>query len=262
MEEELKVERVAKGDRDVIDYLEKDIIRNALDIWGLAHESERYQLLVCRHGKDIKAHLSTYNTPEAIYMNLGGEELAAEALVSFVPTKAVVTTTNELSDLVNRQLKFDAIYPNDFMVVNRGEETLRSPEKASQLSREFENEYTTFGASFNVPQVPIEWIRESLDKNFIFGAFENGKLASVASLVAWLPQTAVIMGVETKPEFRRKGLASIAVSATVQEGLRRSQSCSLFVRSDNEQAIDLYRLLGFKKRGDEIWIDIGTGLIP
>ena len=180
-----------------------------MDIWGLEHESERYQLLVCHQGKDIKAHLSTYNTPEAIYVAFGGEEPEADALLSLVPTKAVLTTTNELGDLVKRKLKCDVIYPNDLMVVNRGEETLRSPEKASQLSREFENEYATFGLSFNVPQVPIEWIRESLDKNIIFGAFDNGKLASIASLVAWLPQVAVIMGVETKPSFRRKGLASL-----------------------------------------------------
>ncbi|MDH2901377.1 MAG: GNAT family N-acetyltransferase [archaeon] len=262
MEEELKVERVAKGDRDVIDYLGKDVVRNALDIWGLEHESEKYRLHVCRRGKDIKAHLSTYNTPEAIYVSLGGEELAADSLLSLVPTKAVLTTTKELGDLVKRKLKFDVIYHNDLMVVNREEETLRSPERASRLSSEFDNEYATFGSSFNAPQVPVEWIREGLNKNFIFGTFDNGKLASVASLVAWLPQVAVIMGVETKFEFRRRGFARIAVSAAVQEGLRRSQACGLFVRSDNQQAIALYRSLGFKKYGEELWIDIGTGLIP
>jgi ribosomal protein S18 acetylase RimI-like enzyme len=262
MEDYLEVVKVPKGDPYVITYLEMDIVRNALDIWCLETESDRYNLCVCRDGNEIKAHLSTYNTPEAIYVSLGGREPAVEVLLSLVPTKAVVTTTNDLGDLVKRKLRYDAIYPNDFMVVNRGEERLRSPDKARRLSREFEIEYSTFGSSFNAPKVSIEWIRDRLENDLIFGAFSDGKLASVASLSAWLPQMAVIMGVETRPEFRRRGLAAIVVSAAVQEALKRSQACSLFVRSNNQQAIALYRALGFKKRGEELWIDIGTGLIP
>jgi ribosomal protein S18 acetylase RimI-like enzyme len=262
MKDNFEISEVSKDDQEVISYLRKDIVRNALDIWGIAQESGRFRLFVCRENHEIKAHLSTYNTPEAIYVWLAGEPSAAELLLRLVPLKAVVTTTNDLGDLVRRNLKCDAIYPNDFMIVNRGEERLRSPEKATRLSRQFEIEYSTFGTSFNVPQMPIEWIRESLDKSIIFGVFDNGKLASVASLAAWLPEIAVIMGVETKPEFRGKGLASIAVSAAIQEGLKRSQACSLFVRSDNLQAIALYRSLGLKKAGEELWIDVGTGLVP
>jgi hypothetical protein len=133
----------------------------------------------------IKAHLSIYDTPEAIYTWFAGEqEAAVEALLPFVPAKTVLTTTVDLEDLVKRNLKSDAIYPNDFMVVNRGEEKLRSPSKAKPLSREFEVEYSTFGETFNVPPMPIEWIREMLDKNIIFGSFDGGKLVTVASLVA------------------------------------------------------------------------------
>lgn len=262
MQHGLKVEKISKSNLEIMDYLGKDVARNALDIWSLEHESDRYKLRVCRQGKDVKAHLGTYNTPEAIYISLGGVEEAAEALLPLVPTKAVLTTTNDLGDLVNRKLKCDAAYPNDFMVVGRGEEKLRSPELARRLSREFEIEYSAFGSSFNVPEIPMEWIRDRLDKNVIFGAFDNGKLASVTGLVAWLPQVGVIMGVETKVEFRRRGFARIVVSAAVQEGLKRSEACSLFVRSDNQEAISLYRSLGFKKQGEEVWIDIGTGLIP
>jgi ribosomal protein S18 acetylase RimI-like enzyme len=52
------------------------------------------------------------------------------------------------------------------------------------------------------------------------------------------------------------------VSATVREGLRRSKSCALFVRSDNYEAVRLYRRLGFGKFGDELSIDRGTGIVP
>jgi ribosomal protein S18 acetylase RimI-like enzyme len=258
----LQVARATGGDPQIVSYLRQDIVKNALDIWGLERETQRFQLFVSREGNEIRAHLSIYDTPEAIYTSLAGDQNAAEPLFELIPPRTVLTTDNQLGELVIQKRKCDAIYSNDFMLLNRGEQRLRTPEKARTLSLESEIEYSSFGSSFNVPTLPIEWIRETLQKSIVFGVFDEGKLASVASLVAWLPEIAVIMGVETKPEFRRKGLSSIAVSATVQEGLRRSRACSLFVRSDNEPAISLYRSLGFRKTGEELWIDIGTGLIP
>src|SRR5487761_457825 len=263
MEAEQRAKRAVWGDPHAIAYLGRDIVRNVLDIWNFQRSDKRYQLYVCRAGNDVKSHLGIYTTPEAVYVSLGGEPNAAESLLEFVPEKAVLTAPVMLRHLVERVLRWDAIYPNDIMVVKRGEERLRNSDLATRLSSKSDIEYSTFGSSFNVPAVPMEWIRECLDRDIIFGVFADGnKLASVASLVAWLPQVAIIMGVETKPEFRRRGLGATVVSAAVREALRRSQSCSLFVRSDNAAAVSLYTELGFKKVAEELWIDMGTGLIP
>lgn len=258
----LRVERARRNEADVVAYLERNIVRNALDIWNLGQEDSRYELHVCRVGLEVKAHLSIYNSPEANYVALGGDEKAAGALLHLIPSKAVLTVPPGLRGLVASKVRCDAIYPNDFMIVRRGEEKPKSPELATRLSHKHDLEYSSFGSSFNVPSMPLEWIRERLDDDIIFGAFSDGRLVSVASLVAWLPQVAVIMGVETKPEFRRRSFGSIVVSAVVQEGLKHSQSCSLFVRSDNDEAIGLYRTLGFQKFGEDFWVDIGTGLVP
>jgi GNAT superfamily N-acetyltransferase len=250
---------------DVISYLKADIVRNALDLWNFERQDRRHKLYICVSDDGIKGHLGIYDTPEASYASLGGEPRAAEELLHLVPRKnAVLTTTSELGAIVMRSMNCDAVYPNDFMLINRGEEKLRNPEKATKLSSKHALEYSSFGSSFNVPpSLPIDWINECLERDMVYGIFaDNGRLASVASLTAWLAQVSVIMGVETKPEFRHKGFGAICVSAAVQEGLKRSNSCTLFVRSDNEIAIGLYKALGFKKVGDELWIDIGSGLIP
>ncbi|MDG6996886.1 MAG: GNAT family N-acetyltransferase [Nitrososphaerota archaeon] len=262
MNRDWTIELAQSDNASVISYLKKDVIRNALNVWYLQRGEKGFELHVCRVGDEVKAHLSIYATPEATYIDLGGDSNAAKSLLPLVPEKAVLMTTNTLRDQVTSELKFDKIYSNDIMVVKRGEEKLKSPNLATRLSRKHDVDYSAFGASFNVPVVPIEWIRERLENDIVYGAFANSTLASVASLVAWLPEVAVIMGVETKPEFRGRGLGSIAVSATVREALKLSQCCNLFVRSDNEQAIGLYRALGFKKIGEELWIDIGTGLVP
>jgi len=256
------VERAREGDRDVIAYLERDLVRNALDLWYLRRKDRRYGFHVCRAGSEVRAHLGTYSAPEATYVGLGGESSAAELLLPLVPSRAIVTVPRELHDLVARKLKISATYDIDFMIVRNGEEKLRDFSLAKRLSRKNAVEYTSFGSSFNIHEMSLDWAREQLDTDMIFGVFADGRLASVASLVAWLPKVAAIMGVETKPEFRRKGLGSIVVSAAVQEALRRSQSCSLYVRSGNEEAASLYQALGFEKLCEGFFIDIGAGVNP
>ena len=257
-----QVEFVRTPSLDVIAYLEKDATRNALDLWYLQNGDKRYELHVCRIEDEIKAHLGTYDTPEAIYSSLGGEPEAAEALLDFIPKKTVLTTTNDLGDLVTSNLKPNSTYANDIMVVGREEMKLKNPDLAVRLSSDHLIQYSEFGSSFNVTNVPMEWVQECLERDIIFGVFLGDKLVSVASLVGRHPHVAVILGVETKSEFRNKGFGTIAVSAAVREGLRHSNSCSLFVRADNVHALSLYRALGFKKVAEELWIDIGTGIIP
>lgn len=258
----LRVERARRDEADVVAYLERDVVRNALDIWSLRRGDRRHELHVCRVAGEVEAHLSVYDSPDAKYAALGGERDAAEALLHLVPSKAVLTITPGLHELVASKLRYDKTYLHDIMVVRRGEERLKNPELATRLSSEHAVEYAEFGPKVSAPGPQLEWVRERLDTALVFGAFSDGRMVSVGSLVAWLPQVAVIMGVETKPEFRRRGFGGAVVSAAVREGLRRSQSCSLFVRSDNAEATSLYRTLGFQKSGEEFWIDIGTGLVP
>jgi ribosomal protein S18 acetylase RimI-like enzyme len=259
---EIRVERASRDDSDAISYLETQLVRNALDIWNLSHEASEYVLYIGRIANRPLAHLGVYSTPEANYVDLGGIEEAAEPLLGLIPSKAVLTVTPELGSLVRRKLRVDAVYSNDIMVAKRGGERLHHPEMAQRISRDFASEYSNFGSSFNAPRVPIDWIYKRLDEDMVFGVFLENKLVSVASLVAWLPQVAMILGVETKKAFRRRGFGASVVSAALQEALSRSETCGLFVRSDNAEAIGLYQELGFAKAGEELWIDIGTGMVP
>lgn len=258
----LKLETLAKPTKAALSYLEQNIVRNALDIWLLARERKRYNLHVCYIADVISAHLGIYDTPEAKYTSLGGNLEAARSLLLFIPDKAVVTAPPKFGRLVADRFPTSVAYPNDIMTLKRGAEKLEDPGQARRLTSNSADEYATFGSSFNVGKIPEEWSREQIRRYIIFGIFIGGKLASVATLGAWLPKVAVILAVETKPKFRGRGLGARVVSAAVQEALKRSETCSLFVRSDNEAAVALYRKLGFRKFGEELWIDKGTGIVP
>jgi predicted GNAT family acetyltransferase len=73
----------------------------------------------------------------------------------------------------------------------------------------------------------------------------------------------VISKFETLEKYRGRGYATLAVSAALEDALKISETSSLFVRKYNLSDIRIYEKLGFKKVGEEdIWIDLGTGLVP
>lgn len=236
--------------------------RNAIDIWALTRERDRFEFYTYGSDDVTRAHLGIFSAPEARYANLGGMIGGAKALLPLVPSKAVLTAPPTLAKIAEKELPCTAVHPGDIMVVERGRETLGDIESTKRLGKGDIDEYLTFGSSFDVTKAAKRWTLERLDKNFAVGAFSGGKLAAVASLVAWLPEMAVVMGVETKQKYRGRGLGSAAVSAVVGEALRRSEACSLTVSSDNTPAIGLYRKLGFRKVGEDVWIDLGTGISP
>jgi predicted GNAT family acetyltransferase len=72
----------------------------------------------------------------------------------------------------------------------------------------------------------------------------------------------MIGGVYTAPEKRNRGFALLATSAVTHEALKRADAAALFVRSDNYPAIRVYEKIGYRKIGEEIWVDVGTGMMP
>jgi len=255
-------ERVYAEDSEAVAHLETDLNRNALDIWNLRFESHRYELYVNRDQGVIRAHLGIYHAPEADYVTIGGREEAIGPLLTLIPSRAVVLLPPGAFEAARGNMKPGNVYLNDLMLVRRGEEMLGHTDFAVRLTEKDAEEFAGFGSSFNAPPVPVEWARERISRDAIFGAFNQRKLVSVASATAFHPDVAVIMGVETRNEFRRKGYGSSVVSAATREALNRSKSCTLWVAARNAEALAIYRRLGFKKIGVELWVDIETGLTP
>jgi len=255
------VERVKDDDPEALAYLESNLVHNALEIWSMKRESERHELYVRRRNGAIVAHLGIYRAPEADYASIGGQDEEIIELLAVIPEKAVVLLTPSAFGLVGGRLGSEKAYMSDLMVVERGRERLVNPDRAVRLSEKDSKEYAGFGPKFVGPPTAEELARERISKEAVYGVFD-GRLVSVASAVVPLPEMAVITGVETKKEFRRRGYGSAVVSAAAREALGRARSCLLGVASDNEEAKGIYRRLGFRKVGEEVWVDVGTGLSP
>jgi ribosomal protein S18 acetylase RimI-like enzyme len=274
---------------NALSYLQHDLVHNVLDAWNLRFADKgRYELYVSRlkGGSEIWAHIGIFHSPEADYVSMGGRHAEAVVpLVRLIPPTAVVILPAHLFEPLRDEFRWDRAILTDVMVVAIGGERLdaRSGRRegdghnddldgdddasgpvgaVSRLTKKDATSYSTFGRSLDAPPAATGSARARLEKELVFGAFLDGRLVAVASVAAWLPEMAVIMGVETKEAFRRRGFGGAVVSAAVREALSRSSACSLGVRSDNIEAIRLYRRLGFVKVGQEFWVDKGTGLTP
>lgn len=95
----------------------------------------------------------------------------------------------------------------------------------------------------------VRMARELQKGGMGFGAFVGGELVSYAQITARSSMGAVVVGVATHPDYRRRGLASAVMrtlcKASFEDGL---SFLSLFY--DNPQAGRIYRRLGFVELGE------------
>ena len=78
---------------------------------------------------------------------------------------------------------------------------------------------------------------------------ENNKIVAAAGMIVSI-DTADIMNVSVKEEYRRKGLASILLEALFEEGKKRGvKDFTLEVRENNHAARKLYEKKGFVFEG-------------
>ena len=95
-----------------------------------------------------------------------------------------------------------------------------------------------------------EWrtrIRNAISSGLAYGAYEDGKLVSVATVPEIVDEIAMIRGVFTLHEYRNKGYATSVCSALINELLNKRKIPILWVAKDNLPARKIYEKLGFKR---------------
>ena len=92
-------------------------------------------------------------------------------------------------------------------------------------------------------------IRELILKKRSVVLMEFGEIAFKCEFSAVTPAAVQLMGVWTRPDRRRRGLARVGLREVCGHLLRQGKSVSLFVNDFNRPAIALYESLGFRQIG-------------
>jgi len=260
---------VAKVDESnkqrVTDLLKSDVIRHVFAFYDIQHEPEHTTVHVAFENGNLKGYILIYSALEFPSVVLECEENVAEKLIKYAPENHfIIHAPPNLLPIIRRQFSDAKHYVENWMLVRSGQANffksssvrrLRTEDDASRLAVLLSSrEDRPRGTARNY----FDWI----SKMPIYGVFVNNELVSYAGSFLQLPQVWMIGGVFTHPDQRNKGYATLATSAITEEALKNAESAALFVRSDNYPAVRAYEKIGYKKIGEKLWVDVGTGLRP
>ena len=101
-----------------------------------------------------------------------------------------------------------------------------------------------------------------LKERICLGLYSNGQLISRGAIMSVTEDYASVGAFFTLAGSRKKGYGSAIVTEVSKKASATSKYACLFVRSTNNEAISLYRKLGFKIADRAYFLDLGTGLSP
>lgn len=137
--------------------------------------------------------------------------------------------------------------PDYLFYVTLNEQVALRDEPRGGGTRELTNDDIAAFAAF-VAETPDDDLDEAfveLEHWLVFGAFENGKLVSVASMYPWGGTQLADLGVITLPGFRGRGLGRTTVRAISAAALARGYEPQYRCQLDNADSVSLARSAGF-----------------
>jgi RimJ/RimL family protein N-acetyltransferase len=262
----LKIEKVDQTNKQqIIEWLKSDIIRHFFAYYDIQYDQEHTAMHVIFDGDKPQGYILTYSTTEYPSIVLESQANTAEKLLNYTPENHfILHTIPKLSSIVRKRFPDSRQYIENWMLVRKGEAHFTKSKLVRKLSSE--NDAAQLASLLTSrrdrPQAKVQRYIDWISKLSTYGVFIDDKLISCASSYLKLPQIWLIGGVYTDPEHRDRGYATLVTSTITKEALENAESSALFVRSDNHPAIRAYEKIGYRKIGEKLWVDVGTGLKP
>jgi len=247
----------------IIEYLRGDATRNLFAIYDLLKERENTTISLAIEGDGIVGYLLRYSGlsyPTAIIRGL--RPAVARLLEEVRGQKMVLFLDPDALDMTETKLNATSVIPEDLMVVRTDGARLPTRNLARRLGSGDAASILALYSDYRPTRENSERYARWAERHVVYGVFRKGVLASVAGTWAEADDGWVIGGVYTSPSHRGSGFATMATSAVTEQALRNARQSTLFVVSSNEPAIHIYEKLGYRRVGERLWVDLGTGIKP
>lgn len=262
----LRIEKINKNNKQhVIDSLKLDVIRHVFAFYDIQHEPEHTTMYAAFEDEQMKGYILIYTALEFPSVVLECEKVIAEKLIEYAPeNRFIMHAPLNLLPIIKRKFPHAKNYIEKWMLIKKDEASFFESKLVRRLCTEDDASGLAMLLSIQKdrPKGTVKKYVKLISNQPIYGVFVNGKLVSYAGSFIQLPQVWMIGGVYTHPKHRNKGYATLATSAVTEEALKNAEASALFVRSDNHSAIKVYEKIGYKKIGEKLWIDVGTGMKP
>lgn len=261
-----KIEKVGESKKQkVVDYLKSDVIKHVFAFYDIQYEPEHTTMYAAFENNNLKGYILIYTATEFPSVILECEASTAQTLIEYVPeNRFIMHAPPNLLPIIKNKIPDSKHYTENWMLVKKGEANFFRSEIVCRLSSEEDASKLAMLLSSRKDR-PTGTIKRYLDwinRMPLYGIFTNTELIAYAGSFIQLPQVWMIGGVYTHPNHRNKGYSTLATSAVTKAALKNAEAAALFVRSDNYPAIRVYEKIGYKKIGEKLWVDVGTGLRP
>jgi len=250
----------------VIETLEADVLRHVFAFYDIQHDKEHTVMHAAFSGNRVEGYILTYTATDVLSVVLECQPEIAGTLLEKAPENHfIMHTAPNLLPEVQKRFPSEKHYLESWMMVKKGEANFFKSNCVRKLQKNSADASLLVGLFSTRKDRPekeqkkyLAWI----GKMPIYGVvLEDGLVAYAGSFIQ-LPQVWMIGGVYTDPNRRNRGYATLATSAITEEALKNSEAAALFARSDNYSAVRVYEKIGYRKIGEKMWVDVGTGLKP
>ncbi len=249
----------------VIDSTRSDVIKHVFAFYDLQYDFEHTNAYAAFENGKLTGYILVYTALEFLSVILECENDMVEKLLKHTPEDHfIMHAPPDLLPTLRRKFPYMKHYVENWMLVKKGEAKFFKSKLARRLYTKDDASKLAIllSAREDRPKTTTEKCMCLISNMPTYGVFSNGELVSYAGSFIQLPQVWMMGGVYTHPNHRNKGCATLATSAVTEEALKNAEAAALFVRSDNHPAVRAYEKIGYKKIGEKLWIDVGTGLKP
>jgi ribosomal protein S18 acetylase RimI-like enzyme len=262
----IRIEEISeKNEPILLEYIKSDIVKHVFAVNDIQNDPQHTTVYIAFENGDLKGYILIYTAADVPSVILECEENVAQILFEHAPSNNfIVHAPPNLLPAIKRRFPDAKHYVEDWMLAKKDEARFFKSEFVRRLRTE-EDALKLANLLLSRKDRPLNSLKKYIDwigRMPIYGVFMEDRLVSYAGSFIQLPQIWFIGGVYTDPEHRNKGYATLATSAITEEGLKTADAAALFVRSDNHPAIRTYEKIGYRKIGEKVWVDVGTGLKP
>lgn len=262
----IEVKKIGRTNRaQTIDSLKSDVVRHVFAFYDIQFDPIHTIMHAAFQDGKLSGYVLTYTRTEVPSVILECPTDVATMLLEKVPTNNfIMHTSPHLLEAVQEKFPKEKHYVESWMMVKKGEAEYFRPHCVRKLEgKDDASRLVSLLSSRNDrPKRMLKKYAEWISMMPLYGVILDDELVSYAGSFIQLPQVWMIGGVYTATEHRNKGYATSATSAVTEEALKNADAAALFARSDNLAAIKVYERIGYRKIGEKVWVDVGTGLKP
>jgi ribosomal protein S18 acetylase RimI-like enzyme len=246
----------------------KDPFVHAYGLWDLDHVPNRVRFVSALDGPETVGYLLVWlGHPTCTVVHWVGSDPRARVLAEALPSRPLVAIVPEMFQDVVVAARGPARPSTLLLLAHEPVEPSRTTPRLPALTpvRRLERADHTALVEFARRQAdPVAAEYPGLDpgEDWIWGAFEGGKVIGAVRAAVRLPDVWLVGGVFVDPAARGRGVGQALVEAALASAREEKVRVGLYVREDRVDARRLYERLGFRPLGRRTWLDLGAGFAP